>query len=145
MAFHRETLLSLGGFDPALDVGGPAGGGGDVDIFHRLVAAGHSLVYEPAALVWHQHRRDWKALRQQMFNNGRSFGAYLLTCAVHRSVPRGKIAQFALIDWFYHWLVWRIFHPGKYPRSLTLAEILGALTSPLAFVQARRRVKSMNS
>jgi glycosyltransferase involved in cell wall biosynthesis len=143
MAFSREILLSLGGFDPALDVGGPAGGGGDVEIFHRLVAAGHSLFYEPAVLVWHQHRKDWKALRRQLFDNGRSFGAYLLTCATNHTVPRGQIATFALLDWIYGWLVWRFFHPGKFPRSLVLAEILGALFSPLAFLQARRRVKAI--
>ncbi len=58
MAFRRQVLHDLCGFDPALDVGGPAGGGGDLELFHRLVAAGYSLLYEPAAVVWHMHRRD---------------------------------------------------------------------------------------
>src|SRR5690606_11176375 len=124
---------------PALDVGGPAGGGGDVEMFHRLVAAGHSLFYEPAALVWHRHRRDWGGLRRQLFDNGRSFGAYLLTCTANRTVSRKQIAGYALIDWLYGWLVWRFFHPGKFPRSLVLAELCGAALSPLAFLRARQR------
>ncbi len=144
MAFRRAVLLQSGGFDPALDVGGPAGGGGDVEMFHRLVAAGHALRYEPAALVWHTHRRDLAALRRQLFNNGRSFGAYLLTCAARRSVPLGSIAAFALFDWAGGWLLRRLLIPGKLPRSLVLAEILGAILSPLAYWRAHRRVKNMS-
>lgn len=141
MAFNREILLSLGGFDPAFDASGPSGGGGDIEIFHRLIAAGHSLLYEPAALVWHQHRRDRQELFRQMYDNGCSFGAYLLTRAASHTIPRRQIAGFALIDWLYGRLVWRFFHPREFPSVLVLAELLGALFSPLAFIQARRRGK----
>ncbi|MGH7230430.1 MAG: glycosyltransferase family 2 protein, partial [Nitrospiraceae bacterium] len=56
MAFRRDIFADIGAFDVALDVGTPSGSGGDLEMFHRLVAKGHTLVYEPAALVWHVHR-----------------------------------------------------------------------------------------
>lgn len=144
MAFRRQVLLDLGGFDPALDVGGPAGGGGDLELFHRLVAAGYSLLYEPAAIVWHLHRRDHAGLRRQLFNNGRSFGAYLLTCAANRTVPVGQVASFALRNWLYWALLRRVARPGWLPRSLVLAELRGALVSPLAYWRAVRRIKTID-
>lgn len=143
MAFRRSILIQSGGFDPVLDVGGPAGGGGDVEVFHRLVAAGHALLYEPAALVWHIHRRDAPALRRQITNNGRSFGAYLITCVANRSASKTAIASFATFDWKLGWLLRRLVRPGRLPRSLVLAEMWGALLSPLAYLRARRRVKAI--
>jgi len=47
MAFRREVLFKLGGFDEALDTGGPLPGGGDLDIFYRVIRLGYPLVYEP--------------------------------------------------------------------------------------------------
>jgi len=143
MAFRRDLLIQSNGFDPALDVGGPAGGGGDVEMFHRLVAAGGALLYEPAALVRHIHRREASALRRQITNNGRSFGAYLITCAANRSVPIATIAFFAAFDWKFGWLLRRLVRPGRLPRSLVLAELWGALLSPLAYLRAQRRVKAI--
>ena len=143
MAFRRQVLVELGGFDPALDVGGPAGGGGDLELFHRLVAAGYSLLYEPAAIVWHIHRRDRAGLRRQLFDNGRSFGAYLLTCAANRTASGGQVVSFALRNWLYWAILRRLVHPGWMPRALVLAELQGALVSPLAYWRAVRRIKVM--
>jgi hypothetical protein len=143
MAFRRQVLADLDGFDPALDVGGPAGGGGDLEMFHRLVAAGHSLLYEPAAVVWHMHRRDRAGLRRQLFDNGRAFGAYLLTSAANHTVAGGQVASFALRNWLYWALLRRVLHPGWMPRALVLAELQGALISPWAYWRAVRRIQAM--
>jgi glycosyltransferase involved in cell wall biosynthesis len=145
MAFRRQVLIELGGFDEALDVGGPARGGGDVEMFHRLIANGCSLVYEPAVLVWHYHRRDMEGLRRQLNDNGRSFGAYLLTCATNRTVARGELLSFVAIDWVGGWLLRRLAVPGPLPRSLVWAELRGALYSPIAYRRAVQRIKAMKS
>lgn len=71
MAFRRDALLELGGFDEALDTGAPLPGGGDADMFYRVVRAGYPLVYEPQFLVFHRHRRTYEQLRRQY---GRSWG-----------------------------------------------------------------------
>src|SRR6185312_9188824 len=54
-AVRRETATALGGFDEALDLGAALPGGGDHDFLWRALQAGHSVVYEPAALAWHEH------------------------------------------------------------------------------------------
>ena len=47
MAFRRETLLELGGFDPIYRAAGD-----DVDICWRFQDAGHAIGFSPAAAVW---------------------------------------------------------------------------------------------
>jgi GT2 family glycosyltransferase len=70
MAFRRHALVTIGGFDPALGAGSPALAGADIESFTHIVLRGGRLVYEPRAVVWHEHRRDEVALSQQLFNYG---------------------------------------------------------------------------
>jgi len=72
MAFRRKAMLEIGGFDEALDTGQDLPGGGDHDIFYRLIRAGHVLVYEPTYLVFHQHRLTLEQLRDQFWSWGLS-------------------------------------------------------------------------
>jgi len=143
MAFRRQVFAHVGPFDVALDVGTPSGGGGDVEMFHRLLARGHTLVYEPAALVWHVHRRDAASLRQLVYNNGRSFGTYLLTCARNRTVSRSALVRFAVCEWIGWWLWRRLWRPGSFPRRLVGVELTGALSSLLAYRAAQARAREL--
>jgi GT2 family glycosyltransferase len=68
MAFRRRALLAIGGFDPALGAGSPALAGADIESFTHIVRDGGRLVYEPRAVVWHDHRRDEASLARQLFN-----------------------------------------------------------------------------
>jgi GT2 family glycosyltransferase len=76
MAVRRDVVRALGGFDEALDTGAPLPGGGDLDIFYRTIRAGHALVYEPSALVFHRHRRKMKELRRQYWSWGLGFMSF---------------------------------------------------------------------
>ena len=142
MAFRRTLFDAIGTFDVALDVGTPSGSGGDLDMLHRLVCKGHTLVYEPAAIVWHIHRRSASVLRRQLYDNGRGFGSYLLTCLRNRTVSRLSLLRFAAKDWLRWWFLRRLCRPRGFPRHLILAEFFGALRSPIAYwaaqVHARR-------
>lgn len=143
MAFRRRLFTEVGLFDVALDVGTPSGGGGDVEMFHRLVARGHTLIYEPEALVWHTHRKDSASLRRLVYDNGRSFGSYLLTCAHNRTVSKLSIFKFAVRNWIGGWIVRRLFRPGQFPRHLVALELLGALMSPLMYVKAQLHARKV--
>lgn len=135
MAFRRQALEALGGFDPALDVGTPAAGAGDLDLFHRLLRAGFLLRYEPAARVRHHHRRDLEGLRRQIRNNGRSYGVYLLKIWRDGKVPRPAVARCAL-GWG-TWLAGRcalgLLGRHRLPLSLLWEEVRGAFEAPRAF------------
>lgn len=61
MAFRREALEDIGGFDPMFRKAGD-----DVDVCWRLQEGGYWITYAPGAFVWHHRRQDPKAyLRQQ--------------------------------------------------------------------------------
>jgi GT2 family glycosyltransferase len=61
MAFRRDALLAINGFDPQFRKAGD-----DVDICWRLQQAGQWITYAPGAFVWHHRRQTPKAyLRQQ--------------------------------------------------------------------------------
>ena len=141
MAFRRAVFADVRPFDPALDVGTASGGGGDVELLHRLVARGHTLAYEPSALVWHLHRRDFESLRRLMFDNGRSFACYLYTCWRNRTVSRAAIARFFLLTWVGGWIVRRVVRPKRDRRHLALLELLGVALSPYYYRAARAQAR----
>jgi glycosyltransferase involved in cell wall biosynthesis len=74
LAFDREDLLSIGGFDPHLDrQGSLLLSGGDTAALAHLQRIGKGVYYEPAALVWHsvleaRKRPSW--LLKRLFWDG---------------------------------------------------------------------------
>ncbi|HYG65868.1 MAG TPA: glycosyltransferase, partial [Thermoanaerobaculia bacterium] len=142
MAFRRAALAVVSGFDPALDLGTPAHGAGDLDIFHRLLRAGCVLRYEPAALVRHHHRREMPQLRRQLRDNGRSFGVYLMKRWREGDArTRGAVAAYALLRWA-PWLASRVARGAlglhELPLPLLWEELAGALSAPRAWAEVRR-------
>jgi GT2 family glycosyltransferase len=61
MAYRREVLQAIGGFDNRLRSNAE-----DLDIGYRLVDAGYSLVYEPQAVVYHKRQDTFESLRRAM-------------------------------------------------------------------------------
>jgi GT2 family glycosyltransferase len=92
-AIDRRAALRLGGFDPALGVGTRTGGGEDIDMFTRVVLAGHSLVVQPSAIVWHRHRDDMEALRVQARGYGNGLGAWLAKIMLNPRTARLALAR----------------------------------------------------
>ena len=130
MAFRRSVFDAIGPFDPALDVGTATNGGGDLEMFFRVLKEGHTLVYEPAAIVRHRHRRTYEELRVQLANNGVGFYAYLVRSAT--AYPEDRFAFARLGAWWFWWwslrrLVASVFRPKRFPRDLILAELRGSL------------------
>jgi GT2 family glycosyltransferase len=67
MAFRRDVLLRLGGFDPLYRAAGD-----DVDICWRFQDAGYSIGFSPAAVVWHFRRNTVKAYIGQQRGYGKA-------------------------------------------------------------------------
>jgi ADP-heptose:LPS heptosyltransferase/GT2 family glycosyltransferase/O-antigen/teichoic acid export membrane protein/thymidylate kinase len=145
MAFRRSTLLELGGFDPALGPATPTLGGEDIDAMLRVILAGYSLLYEPAAIVRHPPYRDYSQLRRQILG----YGTGLTACLFKNLVSRPRLLPdflkklpcallFAFSSRSPH-------HTGKqadYPKELTWLELKGLLYGPLAYLRSRRRLAS---
>ncbi|WP_344466999.1 glycosyltransferase [Kitasatospora kazusensis] len=84
MAFRTGVLRGIGGFDPATGTGTPTRGGEDLLSFLYVLTSGHTVAYQPEALVWHRHRRSMEALTAQIYGFGVGFGAYLTAAVSHR-------------------------------------------------------------
>lgn len=143
MAFRKAFFEAHGLFDPALDVGTLTNGGGDLEMFFRVLKEGHALVYEPAAIVRHRHRREYRDLRSQIENNGVGFYSYLVRSA--RAYPRERVplARFGAW-WWWSWNIRRLLRSfvGRepIPRDLILAECVGSCKGLWRYDMARKRL-----
>jgi hypothetical protein len=71
-------LIDLGCFDEALDTGAPLPGGGELDIFYRVLRSGRTMVYGPRYAVYHEHRESIAQLRRQYWSWGLGMMAFLV-------------------------------------------------------------------
>jgi GT2 family glycosyltransferase len=67
MAFRKEALLAIGGFDEQFRIAGD-----DVDVCWRLQAQGWTLGFSAPAMVWHHRRDSVKGYWKQQLNYGRA-------------------------------------------------------------------------
>jgi GT2 family glycosyltransferase len=141
MAFRRSLFDRIGSFDPALDVGTPTNGGGDLEMFFRVLKEGGTLVYEPTATVRHRHRRTYDALRIQLANNGIGFYSYLVRSGLHYPEERRALARLGAW-WLWWWNLRRMLrsfvHPSAFPRDLIRAELAGSLQGLRRYQQSLR-------
>ena len=139
-AVRTDLLREIGEFDETLGAGSPCDGGEDLDIFVRFIRAGYSLSYEPAALVWHEHRSDRDDLRRQMYSYGKALSAYLFKYAssrrtaldILRRVPRG-VRHLGVLGARSS----RVGSQTGLAREPVLAEMRGLMAGPLAYARAR--------
>ena len=140
MAFRRSVFDRIGPFDPALDVGTPSRGGGDLEMFFRVLKEGHALVYEPRAIVRHRHRRTREDLRRQIADHGIGFSAYVVRSML--AYPDERLAFARLACWWYAKTAFRILVPKAAPagplRALGLAELRGCVVGLGRYHAARR-------
>ena len=67
MAFRREVLNEIGGFDPIY-----RSAGDDVDVCWRLQDRGYRIGFSPAAMVWHFRRNTMRAYIGQQKGYGKA-------------------------------------------------------------------------
>ena len=141
MAVRRSALEHVGPFDERLDAGTPTKSGGDHEMFARLLTHGYRIVYEPAAVSRHRHRRSWEELRATI--QGYGTGVYAMWTG--QVIERGDIsvvrqaARWALrvqMPALFRSLARR---PGAPPLDLVVSELVGCARGPLAWRASRRR------
>jgi glycosyltransferase involved in cell wall biosynthesis len=141
MAYRREVFRSIGMFDPALDVGTVTNGGGDLEMFFRVLKEGHTLVYEPGAIVRHRHRREYEKLRTQIANNGIGLYSHFVRSALYYPDERKAALRIGLW-WLWWWNIRRylisFIRPARFPREIILAELKGCFIGLTRYQQARR-------
>ena len=148
MAFSRQALDEIGGFDGALGAGTIARGGDDLSAFFEVLQEGYGLVYEPRAMVRHRHARSREALRRQVYGYGVGLTAYLTKCLLDR--PRLVASVVRLMPRaIAHGLGPRSQRNARrsadYPQELVWRERLGMLAGPFSYLRSRRRERRLGA
>lgn len=143
MAIRRSALDHIGLFDEALDCGTATRSGGDQEFFYRVLARGYRVIYEPAALVWHRHRKEWSALQQALYGYGVGvFAWWTRTLLVERELTLLKLAPSWFCEHYIGELVKALLkRPGHVPLDLAWAEFRGALVGARSYVSARNALR----
>ena len=149
MAFRRDALEAIGGFDEILDLGKLSSGGGELDAFQRLIEANGTILYRPDAYVRHvEATRTMRDLSRRSFERGLARGAFL-AAAWSRARGGGRV-EVAL--WYLRLLfgsalpqtVGALFRRNEQPLRLSLLELGGFLAGPVLYAVARRRRRKMD-
>jgi GT2 family glycosyltransferase len=145
MAFRREAIERIGCFDTALGAGTSTLAGEDTAALSALVLAGGTIAYEPSAITYHRHRRDYGALRQVMLGYGRGLSAYYASMLVHNpgcALELARLSRQALRD--------QVSHRGRrhhdldgFPPELLRANRVGLLQGAFLYAGARRRARRL--
>jgi O-antigen biosynthesis protein len=139
MAFRTDVVRRLGGFDPRLGSGVATRSGEDIDLLLRVILDGGAIIYEPAAVVWHRHKRDPRALRQTMYAYGVG-----LSAVITKTLLSDLVASRELLRRLPGGIAYAVNpnsakNSGKvasYPRSLTALELLGMASGPICYAAA---------
>lgn len=144
-AMPRSVLLKLGGFDEAFGPGSPCAASDDNDMFVRVVAAGHVLIREPAAVVWHRHRADMASLTTQAEGYGLALGAWLTKVACDRSLsPMALRRLWTALRHLYRLTVRPSVIDFDKAAKLRRIQFQSFLRGPLAYSRSRRQGRRAN-
>jgi hypothetical protein len=62
MAFRRDALLDVGGFDPLFGLGSVSRSAEETELIHRLLESGRSLAWSPDVVVYHPSKTEAERL-----------------------------------------------------------------------------------
>jgi GT2 family glycosyltransferase len=139
MAFDRDALCAIGGFDVALGAGTAAKAGEDTAVISQLMLTGATFVYWPGAVMWHEHRRTFDELERQLNGYGSGLTAFYTSIVLRR--PRVlasllRLAPRALRDLRGHDPADDTATGDGYPAELRRAELRGMLAGPFRYLRS---------
>jgi glycosyltransferase involved in cell wall biosynthesis len=139
MTIRKTALEETGPFEESLDGGTPTESGGDQEFFFRVLARGHRIIYQPAALVWHRHRRSVPETARVLRGYGTGvFAWWTKALVVDREFSLLLKAPF----WFIRHHLWLLLKSALRvhnapPLWFSAAEASGAVRGPLAYARSR--------
>ncbi|WP_347160187.1 glycosyltransferase family 2 protein [Pontibacter chitinilyticus] len=137
MAFRRDVFEEVGFFNELLDVGA-AGCNGDSEMWYRILAKGHTIKYNPRAIVYHEHRREMQGLKKQIFYYMRGFTtAALMQQQQHRQAGYARHIFRKLPKHYARML--KAGFPGYDYRYKTLSVEIKGILSGLAYYFINRK------
>jgi GT2 family glycosyltransferase len=148
MAWRRSVLTELGGFDPALGEGTPAGGAEDSDLFRRALERGHTIVYTPHALLWHDHPATRTELRRKMNHYAVASAGHATKITIEtRRLGAAKLV-IRQLGWLPGWVSTEAGQRLRGHRALPLAGIvpfpLMTVLGVARFLRHRERLRALD-
>lgn len=135
MAVRRSVFDKVGLFAPELDTGTPTQGGGDLEMFFRIIKCGFPILYEPSLLVWHRHRADQAGLLKQIRSWGVGFQSHLEH--IRRLFPEEEVSIVRMRRYWRKYLTKKLLReyllPSSAQRELRTAEFVGAFQGADAY------------
>lgn len=125
LAVPAAQFHAMGGFDPTFR----AAGGEDRAFCDDWRAAGHRLVYLPAAVVWHAHALNLRSFWRQHLAYGR--GAFR-----YRARPAGSVRRMEPAAFYAGLVAAPLTQRMPYPTSLTCLLLLAQVATAAGFVHA---------
>jgi GT2 family glycosyltransferase len=133
MAFRRAVFGSAGEFDERLGAGA-SGCSEDSELWYRILAEGGLCCYEPAAVVYHYHRRDIDGLRKQIYQYYRGFVTALL-CQFARYRHWGNLRRLFITLPVYYKYMNRQFSRIKSLDGILSAVVAGSVAGIKFYLQ----------
>lgn len=142
MAFRKSIFEEVGYFDELLGAGA-AGCGDDSEMWHRILAHGHTIRYNPRAIVYHEHRQGMASLKHQLFHYMRGHTvALLIQQAQQPQAGYGRRLYYELPKHYYH--MFRGGFPRFRSRSQTMWVEIKGVVSGIVFYYQHRSPKSLS-
>jgi glycosyltransferase involved in cell wall biosynthesis len=141
MAFDREALLRIGGFDVALGAGTPARAGEDTAAICDLMLDGGTFVYWPGAVMWHEHRKEFAEVERQLDGYGSGLTAFYARAVLRdprRLLTLARLAPSAVADLRGKDSVRTATMTDDFPAVLRRASVRGMLSGPFRYLRSRR-------
>ncbi len=137
------VIEPVGGFDTALGAGTRARGGEDTLALMKVMLAGGTVAYHPAALTRHFHRPDRAGLRAQLAGYGTGLTAAYTSLVLHE--PRRLLQLLALAPRAARDVLGgagpRVATLGDdFPRELLRANLRGMLAGPFAYLTGHSKM-----
>jgi O-antigen biosynthesis protein len=139
MAFRLGIFGSIGRFDPALDLPGLTWGGGEWDLFARVLLAGEKILYLPQVTLATRFLIEDGEIRSQLNHNMTAFFSYLEAGRNRFPLaPWPKLAR-----WKSAWLGLALLRSWGVPRRWIASEIKGAMAGRKQYRQALARINAL--
>jgi glycosyltransferase involved in cell wall biosynthesis len=140
MAFRRDALERIGRFDEALGAGTVTLAGEDTAAFSTLLHMGGTIIWQPAAIMRHWHRRDTESLSKLYRGYGRGLSAFYLSIIVRhpRALPQLlRLAPRAVFDFVAPRGPRLGGLPSGFPKELLKVHRRGLFGGPVMYARAR--------
>jgi hypothetical protein len=144
MSFRTSDLRQLGGFDVALGGGTPSRGGEDLASFLDVVSSGRTLVYEPGAIIWHEHPTSEARFRSTLHSYGIGLTSFLVRHVSRHPLDAARIAAAIPAAAAYFFRSDSTHNLGRsptFPPGTWRDEISGMIRGPFAYAAGRARAR----